>query len=81
MRHAQSCFTGDPPPRQAAPPRCTPAPQARRVLLLAFGENKAGIVSEAVEGPVSDKVAASFLQQHPSARVLLDYAAAAGAVG
>ena len=55
-----------------------PPPQARRIVLMAFGENKAGIVKEAVEGPVSDRVAASYLQQHPGALVMLDYAAAAG---
>jgi glucosamine-6-phosphate deaminase len=50
---------------------------ARRVLLLAFGEHKAPIVAEAVEGPVTPKVAASFLQEHPDASVVLDEAAAA----
>jgi len=50
--------------------------EARRVLLLAFGEGKANIVREAVEGPVSNTVAASFLQEHPDAEVVLDPAAA-----
>ena len=49
---------------------------ARRVVLMAFGEGKARIVSQAVEGPVTDSVAASFLQQHPNATVYLDEAAA-----
>ena len=31
-------------------------PQARRIVLMAFGENKAGVVHEAVEGPVTEKV-------------------------
>ena len=52
--------------------------QARRILLMAFGENKATVVREAVEGPVTPHVAASYLQQHSDATVLLDYAAAAG---
>lgn len=50
---------------------------ARRILLLAFGEHKAEIVRRAVEGDISPAVAASFLQQHPDARVMLDPAAAA----
>jgi glucosamine-6-phosphate deaminase len=50
---------------------------ARRVVLVAFGEGKAAIVARAVEGPVTEAVAASFLQQHPNARVHLDAAAAA----
>jgi glucosamine-6-phosphate deaminase len=50
---------------------------ARKVVLMAFGEHKAPIVQRAVEGPVTDSVAASFLQQHPDATFLLDRAAAA----
>ncbi|MFO0963355.1 MAG: glucosamine-6-phosphate deaminase [Phycisphaerales bacterium] len=50
---------------------------ARRVLLLAFGEHKAEIVRRAVEGEVSPSVSASFLQRHPDARFLLDPASAA----
>jgi glucosamine-6-phosphate deaminase len=49
---------------------------ARKVVLMAFGEHKAPIVQRAVEGAVSDSVAASFLQQHPDATFLLDRAAA-----
>lgn len=50
---------------------------ARRIVLLAFGEHKAGIIKRAVEGEVSSVVAASYLQQHPNARIVLDTAAAA----
>jgi glucosamine-6-phosphate deaminase len=50
---------------------------ARRVVLVAFGEHKAGVVAEAVEGPVLPRVAASYLQRHPAAQVVLDEAAAA----
>ena len=49
---------------------------ARKVVLLAFGEHKAPIVERAVEGPISDAVTASYLQQHPDATFLLDQAAA-----
>jgi glucosamine-6-phosphate deaminase len=50
---------------------------ARRVVLLAFGEHKSAVVAQAVEGPVTPHVAASFLQEHPNAAVVLDQAAAA----
>ena len=50
---------------------------ARRVLLMAFGEGKARIIARAVEGKLSHAVAASFLQKHPNAEVLLNAAAAA----
>jgi glucosamine-6-phosphate deaminase len=50
---------------------------ARKVVLLSFGEHKAGVIAQAVEGPVTPTVAASFLQEHPHAQILLDEAAAA----
>lgn len=48
---------------------------ARRLVLMAWGENKASIVKEAVQGPVSDQVSASFLQEHNNAVFYLDEAA------
>jgi glucosamine-6-phosphate deaminase len=50
---------------------------ARRVLLIAFGEHKAGVIKKAVEGEITASIAASFLQEHPSARIVVDAAAAA----
>ena len=47
-------------------------------MLLAFGENKAGIVQRAVEGPVTEQVPASFLQAHPNATAYLDISSSAG---
>ena len=52
--------------------------QAKEVLLLAFGENKTNAVAQAVEGPVTPAVPASFLQEHPNATFYLDAAASAG---
>ncbi len=49
---------------------------ARRVILVAFGEGKAQIIKRAVEGPITSAVAASFLQEHPSAAFVADQAAA-----
>jgi glucosamine-6-phosphate deaminase len=50
---------------------------ARKVILMAWGEGKAPIVARAVEGEQTDAVAASFLQDHPDAQFVLDEAAAA----
>jgi glucosamine-6-phosphate deaminase len=50
--------------------------RARKIALMAWGENKADIVREAVEGPETEAVSASFLQSHPDARFLVDAAAA-----
>ncbi|QDT05991.1 Glucosamine-6-phosphate deaminase 1 [Rubripirellula lacrimiformis] len=49
---------------------------ARRVLLLAFGEGKADIVARTVEGYAGANVPSTFLQDHPSVEALLDDAAA-----
>jgi glucosamine-6-phosphate deaminase len=49
---------------------------ARQVILVAFGEGKAAVVAKAVEGEISPSVAASFLQTHPRAQIVLDEAAA-----
>lgn len=46
--------------------------RARRIALMAWGENKADIVARAVEGPVTDVISASFLQHHGNVQALLD---------
>jgi glucosamine-6-phosphate deaminase len=51
--------------------------EARKILLLATGGNKAGAVAAAVEGPVTAMITASALQHHADTRVHLDEAAAA----
>lgn len=50
--------------------------QAKKVLLVANGENKADAVYKMVCGPVSEDCPASVLQLHPDAVVVLDKAAA-----
>ncbi|GAA3399677.1 MULTISPECIES: glucosamine-6-phosphate deaminase [Pseudarthrobacter] len=50
--------------------------EARHVILLATGAQKAQAVREFVEGPVAAICPASILQFHPHATVLLDEAAA-----
>ena len=50
---------------------------AKRVLLMAFGEQKAPIIRQAIEEPVNNRVAASFLQKHPNAGIVVDRAAGA----
>lgn len=50
---------------------------AREIALIATGEHKAGIARRAIEGEISNDVAATYLQQHPSTTFYLDAAAAA----
>lgn len=54
---------------------------ANQVLLLALGEHKAPIVREMLEGSITDRVPASFVQEHPNARVLLDLPASGALTG
>jgi glucosamine-6-phosphate deaminase len=51
--------------------------KARTVYLMAWGEHKAAVIREAIEGPVTAALPASFLQHHPQVRVMLDQSAAA----
>lgn len=50
--------------------------ECRRCILLATGPDKAKIVAQAVEGPLTSMVSASSLQMHPHCTVVLDVAAA-----
>jgi glucosamine-6-phosphate deaminase len=50
--------------------------EARRVILMAWGQHKAEIVRAAVEGPVTPQVTASFLQEHDNVHFIVDMAAA-----
>ena len=63
-------------PRQAITMGVGSILDAKKVILLAFGEHKAPIVRRAVEEAPSSHVSASALQQHPDARFVLDRAAA-----
>ena len=51
--------------------------EAKRILLLAFGETKADAVAKAIEGPISSSCSASALQMHPHVTFILDERAAA----
>lgn len=50
--------------------------QAKRVVLLAWGERKADKIADAVEGTVTEQNPASYLQTHPNALFVVDEAAA-----
>lgn len=77
-RDAAAAFGGiDQVPTHAITMGCGTILEARRIVLLAWGAAKAGIVREALFGPVCEEVSASFLQTHPDARFFLDRPAAA----
>src|SRR5947208_11119115 len=76
-RDAASSFFGEENvPQQALTMGVGTILETKRVVIMAFGEHKAAIVQRAVEGPMTDVIAASFLQQHPDTTFLLDQAAA-----
>jgi glucosamine-6-phosphate deaminase len=50
--------------------------EAKRVILLAWGEGKSNIIKASVEGSVTNLVPASFLQEHSNTTFVLDKAAA-----
>ncbi|MEL0650731.1 glucosamine-6-phosphate deaminase [Algibacter sp. TI.3.09] len=50
--------------------------EARRVILMAWGEGKSNIIKASAEGEVSSHIPASYLQEHNNASFVLDLAAA-----
>lgn len=49
---------------------------ARRVLTMAWGENNAAIVKRVVEEPTTSQVPASYVQNNPKSKVVIDLPAA-----
>jgi len=54
---------------------------ARRLVLLATGAEKAEIIAKAVEGPLTSMISSSALQLHPNAVVIVDEEAGACLTG
>lgn len=50
---------------------------AKRIIIMAWGEGKSTIVQKAVEGPISEQVPATYLQNHSDTTFILDNAASA----
>jgi glucosamine-6-phosphate deaminase len=51
--------------------------KAKKVIMMAWGEGKAPIIKEAIEGEISDYVPATYLQKHPNVVAVLDDASSA----
>ena len=49
---------------------------AKKIFLMAWGDDKAKMVKECVEGNVTDTIPASYLQTHNNAHVIIDLSAA-----
>lgn len=50
--------------------------EAEQIIVMAWGEKKADMIKECVEGKVSEDVPGSFLQIHPNTKIILDASAA-----
>jgi glucosamine-6-phosphate deaminase len=71
-------FGGDPDavPREALSMGMATILHAKRIVLIATGDSKAGCVRQMIEGPLTTMLPASFLQLHRGVEVMLDAAAA-----
>lgn len=49
---------------------------AKRIILMAWGEGKASIIEQSVEGKIRESIPATFLQHHENCEFILDSAAA-----
>ncbi len=50
---------------------------ARRILLMAWGSNKAAIIQKAIEGEITSLIPTTYLQLHKNTTIVLDQEAAA----
>lgn len=67
--------TIDQVPRQAYTMGIGTIMRAKKILLMVSGKEKAGILHDALNGPVTSKVPASILQLHPDVIIVADEAA------
>lgn len=76
--NARLFFDGkiDDVPKQAVSMGISNIMNAKKVLLLAFGKGKAEAVKGMIEGPVTEELPASVLQNHKDVTVILDKEAA-----
>ena len=74
---ASDFFAEENVPRRAITMGIDQIMKARRILLMAWGEKKADVIREAVEGVVTDTLPSSFLQNHSNVEFILDPAAGA----
>lgn len=63
-------------PKQAVSMGIANIMAAKTVLLMAYGEDKADAIQAMVEGPITEELPASILQNHPDAVIIVDEAAA-----
>jgi glucosamine-6-phosphate deaminase len=77
-RSNAALFGGDPEqvPHQALSMGMATILHARRIVMIATGKSKAGCIERVVNGPITPKLPASFLQVHRDVELMLDETAA-----
>jgi glucosamine-6-phosphate deaminase len=73
---ASSFFGEEHVPRRAITMGVGSILKAKKIYLMAWGEPKANVIKEAVEGEITDRIPSTFLQNHENTKVILDEAAA-----
>ena len=69
---APAFFGIDNVPRKAITMGIATVLSAKRIVLLAWGQNKAKIIQQTVEGTISSAVPATYLQEHKNCTFVLD---------
>ncbi len=59
-------------PRKAITMGIGTVKRAKRIVLLGWGANKAGILKKTIEGEITSQVPATYLQEHPNTTFILD---------
>lgn len=74
---ASSDFNGiDNVPKRAITMGVSTILRSKRIVLMAWGQNKASIIKRTIQGEISPEVPATFLQNHDNATFVLDQSAA-----
>lgn len=74
---AASSFLGiDNVPKKAITMGIQTVRKAKRIILLAWGDNKSSIIRKTIEGEISSKIPATYLQNHHNTTFVLDIEAA-----
>lgn len=63
-------------PKQAISMGINSIMQSKMVVLMAYGKDKADAINQMINGPISEDLPASVLQNHPNVVVIVDEAAA-----
>lgn len=74
---ASSEFKGlDNVPKRAITMGISTILKSKRIVLMAWGQNKADIIKRTIQGDISSEIPATFLQNHTNATFVLDQSAA-----